>query len=219
MNWWDRLPLEIREPPRPQFVIGSDEVGTGALAGPFVVTAVVYPFTWRGLPGLQDSKKFKKPKEKQFRRDLAEEVYKTALTFNQQYVTVEEIDRKGMYPMLLRAHHRAIQACLSLFPKALVIVDGNFSFHRNGGVKYHSIVQADGRVPAVSAASVLGKVERDWWMGSYAAGVYPVYGFANHLGYGSPEHFRALEQYGPCEIHRKSYGPIKRLMRKLEHVG
>lgn len=198
MNWSDFL--DLRQPP--EFVIGSDEVGTGALAGPIVVTAVVYPFSWAGLPGLKDSKKYRSRSEKQRRREVAEDVYRSALTFDQQYIQVEDLDRDGMYPLLLTAHRRAIEACLAFYPDAFVIVDGNFKIP---GVRFKAVPKADDLVPAVSAASVLGKVERDWWMGSYAAQKYPVYGFAHHVGYGSPEHYKALRQYGPCEIHRRSY--------------
>lgn len=198
MSWYSFLGL----PQLPAYVLGSDENGTGALAGPIVVTAVVYPFTWPGIAGLKDSKKYRTAREKQLRREVAEVIYKTAATFSQRYIQVEDIDQKGMYPLLLQAYREVIADCLALYPEALVLVDGDLTIP---GVAARAVVKADDRVPAVSAASVLGKVERDWWMGSYAARVYPAYGFAHHVGYGSPEHYKALKQYGPCEIHRRSY--------------
>lgn len=208
MSWSDFLGL--RNPPR--YVIGSDENGTGALAGPVLVTAVVYPFSWEGFVGLRDSKQYKKTKEQLRERAAhAELVYQGCLAFAQKYILPEEIDALGTRVSLLQGHQYVVRACAALFPDALAIVDGDLVIP---GVAHLSVVEADSRVPAVAAASVMGKEEREWWMGSYAAVKYPEYGFAHHAGYGTEAHLRMLRAYGPCAIHRKSCQNIKRLIQE-----
>lgn len=207
VKWSDFLKLE--KPPK--YIIGSDENGTGALAGPILVTACVFPFEWQGFEGLQDSKKYQKKSEKIARKQIAEQVFRNALVFSQVYIQPAIIDSIGMYRALLNGHRQVIQECQIDYPDSITIVDGNL---RIPVVAHISVVRADGLVPAVSAASVLGKVERDWWMETVAEVKYPGYGFSQHSGYSTGDHLRQLNALGPCAIHRKSYAPVKRAMRR-----
>lgn len=185
-----------------EYIIGCDEVGTGALAGPAVLTAVVYPRNWKGFQGLQDSKLYKTPSQKLERRRHADRIYDTCCMFLQKHLSNEEIDAFGLYPLLIKTYSDLIRGCLEVYPNAEAIVDGNLLLP---GVPHLSIPKADRTVPAVSAASVLGKVDRDWWMCEYAAEKYPRYDFDKNVGYSSLVHQEALRLYGPCKIHRRSY--------------
>jgi ribonuclease HII len=124
--------------------------------------------------------------------------------------TVEEIDRLNILRASLLAMRRAVEA-LGVEPEE-VCVDGTHTPE----VRFpcRAIVDGDARVRAISAASILAKVARDAEMMEMDRR-YPEYGFANHKGYGTPEHLAALRVHGPCEIHRRSFEPVQlRLMQE-----
>lgn len=193
------------------FIIGSDEAGYGAWAGPLVVCATIVPREWPLNPKVRDSKKLTPAS----RLKLATEILRAAIS-NVIMVSPKELDAKGVYPCLLEAHAKAIQIVLTRHQasgakgKELVIVDGNLPIL--GAI---SLPKADDLVPAVSAASIVGKVYRDQEMIKLAT-EFPGYGFEKHKGYGVPQHRTALEKLGPCDIHRKSYAPIARLLQPEE---
>jgi len=131
-----------------------------------------------------------------------------ALAWAVASATVEEIDRLNILRASLLAMQRAVEA-LAMAP-AEVWVDGlhvpRVSF------PCQALVKGDARVAAISAASILAKVARDAEMAELAPR-YPEYGFADHKGYGTPEHLAALRAHGPCEIHRRSFEPVQALMQ------
>jgi len=180
-------------------VCGCDEAGAGPLAGPVYAAAVVLPPGLQ-LPYLNDSKKVT-PK----RRDvLFEGIKEQALAWAVASIPPEEIDAID----ILNARIKAMQSAIDQLPlhADFALVDGT----RDHGSRYaittpHEVFShGDGRSCSIAAASILAKVSRDRYMEEMALR-YPAYGFEQHKGYGTKRHYEALDQYGPCPIHRRSF--------------
>ncbi|MFA6024745.1 MAG: ribonuclease HII [Candidatus Gracilibacteria bacterium] len=181
-------------------VVGMDEAGRGSWAGPVVAAAVILPKGLK-LKGLKDSKQVTaKAREKLFQLIVA------ACPYGIGVATEIEVDEKG----LLNATYCAFQRALENLPTVpdQILIDGRdkFSFK----IPHLSIIRGDQKVPCISAASILAKVSRDRMMVDYAK-TYPNYGFELHKGYGTEAHQRSLRQFGPCDLHRHSYKPLKAL--------
>lgn len=178
---------------------GVDEVGRGPLAGP-VVTAAVILHPDRPIEGLADSKRLTEKR----REALYDEIIHKAAAWSLGRCEAEEIDRLNIYQSTLVAMERAV-AGLSI-PPEYVLVDGN----RCPGWHWPSepVVKGDGRVAAISAASVLAKVTRDREMVALEQ-TYPGYGLAGHKGYPTPVHVEALNRQGVTPIHRRSFRPVQ----------
>ncbi|MCC6713602.1 MAG: ribonuclease HII [Gammaproteobacteria bacterium] len=185
------------------YVAGVDEVGRGPLAGPVVAAAVILDPA-RPIAGLADSKLLT-PRQ---RERLRAEIEERALSFALGRAEVDEIDRFNILQASLLAMQRAV-AGLHLRP-GRVEVDGNRCPEID--CECVAIVGGDATVAAISAASILAKVARDAEMDSLDA-TYPEYGFVRHKGYPTPAHLRALGQFGPCAIHRRSFAPVRALLR------
>ena len=186
----------------PGLVAGVDEAGRGPLMGPVVAAAVILD-DLQPIKGLADSKKLTALQ----RSKLYDEIRAKALCCSVAMATVEEIDAINILQATLLAMRRAVEG-LRLKPyKALV--DGNRLPALN--MFAEAIVKGDATVPVISAASILAKVTRDRWCADYDL-QYPQYGFAAHKGYGTAAHLRALQQYGPCPQHRKSFAPVAALL-------
>lgn len=179
-------------------IAGVDEVGRGPLCGA-VVTAAVILDPQRPILGLNDSKKLSEARREQ----LFEEIREKALAWCIARAEVEEIDRLNILQATLLAMQRAV-AGLRL-PPAKVLVDGNRL--PTLGVLAEAIVDGDATVPAISAASILAKVQRDRWCAEVDA-QWPQYGFAAHKGYGTAAHLAALRAHGACEHHRRTFAPV-----------
>ena len=185
-----------------RLVAGVDEAGRGPLAGPVYAAAVILDPA-RLVMGLADSKTLSAA-----RRDaLALEIRAHALCWALGMATVEEIDRLNILQASLLAMTRAV-AALSMAP-SLALVDGNRAPSLECTVR--TIVGGDASEPAISAASILAKVARDAVMCSLDT-LYPGYGFARHKGYPTAAHVSALEQLGVSPVHRRSFGPVRRLL-------
>ena len=176
-------------------VCGVDEAGRGPLAGPVCAAAVILP---QGLviPGLNDSKKLT-PKS---RDSLFDEICSAAISFGIAFASVEEIEKLNILNATFLAMNRAI-AKLTVSP-ALALIDGN----RNKGIEIQSrcVVKGDAKCADIAAASILAKVTRDRYMVEMAE-KYPQYGFEQHKGYGTKQHYDALREFGLCDIHRPSF--------------
>lgn len=178
---------------------GVDEVGRGPLAGP-VVTAAVILHPDRPIEGLADSKTLTEK-----RRDaLYDEITEKAAAWSLGRCEADEIDRLNIYQATLVAMERAV-AGLGI-PPEYVLVDGNRC--PNWHWPSEPVIQGDGRVAAISAASVLAKVTRDREMVALEA-TYPGYGLATHKGYPTPLHVEALNRQGVTPIHRRSFRPVR----------
>ena len=185
---------------------GVDEAGRGPLAGPVTVAAVILDPD-QTIEGLGDSKKLSKKR----REALFPEILERSLAWSIVEVSVEEIDRINILQATLVGMKRAVEQ-LSPAPQ-LALIDGNHAPSVNCEVK--TIVQGDSLVPAISAASILAKVSRDRLMEKMHQ-QYPGYGFNQHKGYPTAEHLRNLQEIGPCEIHRKSFAPVRNLLTQGE---
>ena len=181
---------------------GVDEVGRGPLAGD-VVTAAVILDPERPIEGLRDSKKLSEPR----RVELAQQIREQALAWTIARASVAEIDELNILQASLLAMHRAVSA---LQPQpGYVLVDGN----RLPRWHYASepVVKGDDRVPAIAAASILAKVQRDSELIALDR-KYPGYGFAAHKGYPTAAHLQALQSLGVTPEHRRSFAPVKKLL-------
>lgn len=192
----------LHSPHGAALVAGVDEAGRGPLAGPVVAAAVILD-ELQPIRGLADSKKLS-PKR---RLALYDEIRAKALCCSIAEASVEEIDRLNILQATLLAMARAVQG-LRLKPR-LTLVDGNRLPALD--MPARAIVAGDALVPAISAASILAKVQRDQWCERIAAD-YPQYGFAAHKGYGTAAHLAALRAHGPCEHHRRSFAPVAQLL-------
>jgi len=197
-------------------IIGSDEVGYGAWAGPLVVCAVAVPTDWRGPDGLNDSKEFKSAAEKAKRLLL----YAALQHLPMSIVGIESavIDKFGVGEALIVAHEYALKQMLERFPDAEVIVDGSRPIP--GIPQARCIPKADATYPVVMAASIIAKVNRDLIMQEYHR-QYPHYGFDTNVGYGQKrgKHADGLKTHGVCPIHRRSYQPIKNALFAARQLG
>ena len=187
---------------RPGLIVGVDEAGRGALAGPVVAAAVMLD-ELKPIKGLADSKKL----TAKARERLYDEIRAKAVCCAVAEASVEEIDRLNILQATMLAMRRAVQA-LRLKPQ-LVLVDGNRLPLLD--VRAEAIVGGDAKVAAISAASILAKVHRDRFCEALDA-QYPEYGFARHKGYGTAQHLEALKAHGACPQHRKSFRPVAEVL-------
>jgi len=191
-------------------VCGVDEAGRGPLAGSVFAAAVVLSDSI-AIRGLDDSKRLS-PRR---RTELADEIRRHARAWAIAHATVEEIERLNILQASLLAMHRAVIAIHhgQNQPLALALVDGNrlpLALPCEG----RAIVGGDASVPAISAASILAKTERDLDMDRLAR-QWPGYGFEQHKGYGTPAHLEALRRLGPCSAHRRSFAPVRQLLEAM----
>ena len=180
-------------------VAGVDEAGRGPLAGDVIAGAVILDPA-RPVAGLRDSKKLSHAR----RAQLAAAVREAALVWAIGRASVAEIDRLNILQASLLAMHRAVQA-LATAPQ-FVLVDGNRC--PPWQLPSLAVVGGDDLVAAISAASVLAKVERDAEMVALDVR-YPGYGFAAHKGYPTAEHLAALRRLGASPVHRRSFAPVR----------
>jgi ribonuclease HII len=181
---------------------GVDEAGRGPLAGPVVAAAVVLSASYP-IDGLADSKTLSALR----REALAVQIRTHATAWALGMASVEEIDRLNILQATLLAMQRAVQG-LAMTPD-LVLVDGNRAPRLSCPVR--TVVRGDALIKSISAASILAKVARDAILQDLD-GEYPGYGFAVHKGYPTAAHQRALEALGPSPVHRRSFGPVRRLL-------
>lgn len=187
---------------KPLYIAGVDEVGRGPLAGPVVAAAVILDPN-ATITGLADSKKLSEMR----REALAIEIKEKALSWALGRAEVEEIDEINILHASLLAMKRAVEA-LDI-PAEHALIDGNRC--PDLPCSAEAIIGGDGSEPAISAASIIAKVARDREMVDLDSR-YPGYGLAKHKGYPTKVHIEALKTLGVTEIHRRSFGPVKRLL-------
>jgi ribonuclease HII len=187
-------------------IAGVDEAGRGPLAGPVVAAAVMFPVEWvqEGLPrvlwGLNDSKQLTPEEREQYFALLTADAQ---VRYGVAIVDVGVIDRIN----ILQATHQAMNEALAQLQPVPehTLIDGlevcSLRFPQT------AIVDGDCKSYSIAAASVIAKVTRDRLMVKFDQ-QYPGYGFAEHKGYGTPQHLAALRQHGPCDIHRRSFAPV-----------
>lgn len=183
-------------------IVGIDEVGRGCWAGPLVAGAVILG---RPIPGLADSKTITKLK----RTELAGQIKAQSVAYGLGWVASAFIDMYGLTLSVQRAMQQAL-AALGV-PYDQIIIDGNYNYLPNEP-KAGFLIKADATMPAVSAASIIAKVARDEYMEMAAKG-FPGYGFERHVGYGTKLHLEQLTELGVTVLHRKSYKPVRALIK------
>ncbi len=177
-------------------VCGVDEAGRGPLAGPVCAAAVILPENCI-IDGLNDSKKLSEKK----REALFPVIMQKAIAYSIAFASVEEIENFNILNATYLAMNRAVEG-LKTKPD-IALIDGNRA-PLNAPVFCETIIKGDLKSYSVAAASVLAKVSRDRLMLEYDK-KYPEYGFAAHKGYGTKAHYEAIEKFGICEIHRRSF--------------
>jgi len=184
-------------------VAGVDEVGRGPLAGPVVAAAVILDPA-DPIHGLCDSKKTTERR----RLLLDSEIRARALAWSLGRAEVEEIDELNILQASLLAMQRAVYG-LTIHP-SLALIDGNRCPQLDCPAV--ALVRGDGRVASISAASIIAKVARDAELVELDAR-HPGYGLAGHKGYPTRAHVAALEALGPSPVHRRSFAPVRRVMK------
>ncbi len=185
-------------------IAGVDEAGRGPLAGPVVAAAVI--LDPRAVRGLRDSKVLT-PEQ---RTHVAAEIRAKAIAWAVAASDVDEIDTLNILRATLLAMRRAVEALA--VPPIEALVDGDHCPQLP--CPAHAIVKGDRDVPAISAASILAKTARDAMLVQLDR-EYPQYGFAQHKGYGTPEHLAALDRHGPCPAHRRSFAPVRAVVVRV----
>ena len=186
-----------------KYIAGVDEVGRGPLCGPVVCAAVIMPLD-DIIDGIDDSKKLsKKKREKLF--DLIKE---KAIAYSICQIESDEIDKINILNATKKCMINAIEA-LNVKPD-VVLID---AVKLDTEYKTVSIIKGDLKSYSIGAASILAKVYRDRLMEDYSK-IYPNYGFERNSGYGTKEHINAIKEYGPCQIHRKTF--IKNFLVETE---
>jgi ribonuclease HII len=185
-------------------VCGVDEAGRGPLAGPVYAAAVILDPV-RRVNGLADSKVLTAE-----RRDLlAGRIKERAIAWAVASASVEEIDAINIFRAALLAMRRAVEA-LSVAPQE-ALIDGTHC--PDLACRSRAIVDGDASHKVISAASILAKTARDAEMARLHER-YPLYGFDRHKGYSTPEHLESLRRHGPCDIHRRSFEPVRVFFEK-----
>ena len=180
-------------------IAGVDEAGRGPLAGPVVAGAVILP-TGLEIPLLNDSKQVSAKR----REILFEVIREKAIAFSWSRVEPAEIDRLNIY----QASRLAMMQALLQMGHSFDLVLSDAMPLPDLSVPCVPIIHGDALCATIAAASIVAKVVRDRIMEEMDA-EYPAYGFRQHKGYGTVEHLKAIERYGPCAIHRQSFAPIK----------
>ena len=180
-------------------VAGVDEAGRGPLAGPVVAAAVILPRRWR-QEGLRDSKLLSEGQ----RERLYARIVDTAVAVGVGVVDAQMIDTHNILEATRLAMGQAVRQ-LSPLPDYLVL---DAVVLPAVLLEQRLVIKGDGLCVSVAAASVVAKVTRDRLMAE-AHARFPEYGFLTHKGYGTAEHLRQLQRLGPCELHRRSFRPVK----------
>ncbi len=185
-------------------ICGVDEAGRGPLAGPVYAAAVVLE-KGQIIEGVNDSKKLSEKK----REMLFDKIIAECKDYSIAYATEKEIDEINILNATFLAMRRAVEG-LKVKPD-LALIDGNRCPKLD--IDEKAIVKGDANSISIAAASILAKVSRDRFMLEMAK-KYPEYNFEKHKAYGTKAHYEALDKYGPCEIHRKTF--LKKWFEKNE---
>lgn len=193
-------------------IVGCDEVGWGSLAGPLVVCGVRADSNWR-IDGLADSKQLSEKKRSLMRDKLNLLIENKEISFHLAERSNTQIDQMGAAKALKDAYIECIKY-LAPEKTILIITDGNLKFDNLGVDDYNitSMIKADTIIPTAMAASILAKTFRDDKMKELHK-LHPQYDWDSNVGYGAKIHLTAIKTYGPCDLHRFSYAPMKNMKR------
>lgn len=197
---------------RPGFVCGCDEAGRGPLAGPVCAAACILPQDF-DTSVLADSKKLSEKR----RFELEPFIRENAIDWSIVFIDQDEIDSINILAATMKAMALCYEEIATRHPISTFYVDGNrtpaIPSDRDANVV--AVVKGDSKIPEIMAASILAKTARDRFMIEMDA-LYPQYGFAVHKGYGTRAHIQALEEFGPCPLHRRTF--LRRILSREEPV-
>lgn len=186
-----------------QIIAGIDEVGRGPLAGPVVAAAVILPIHCK-IPFLNDSKKIPKKKHQEIYQQVLDKAVAVGIGIKNQDI----IDQVNIYQATKLA---MMEALSQLTPQPdMLLID---AMKLDVEIPQESIIKGDANSLSIAAASIVAKVTRDKMMADYDL-QFPGYDFAKNAGYGTKSHLEGLEKFGVTPIHRKTFEPIKSMMRK-----
>lgn len=185
------------------YVAGVDEAGRGPLAGPVVTASVILPTVCDELIGLDDSKTITKEKREQ----LAGKIKAIAIDYAVHIQPASVIDEINIYEATRQSMEAAVNH-LNTEPHFVIVDAMKLSIQQ----PTESVTKADAKSLAVAAASILAKTTRDAYMENLHLD-YPMYQFQKNAGYGTADHLAALEKHGPCSHHRKTFEPVKSLLK------
>ena len=184
------------------YIIGLDEAGRGPMAGELVVAGVIFPKGYYD-ERINDSKQLSS-KKRDFLYNL---IIENALFYNIEIISVEDVDRLNVY----QASKKGMEKCVEVLKQ-----ENMFALSDAMPINYQdhlAIIKGDAKSISIAAASILAKVTLHRLMVSHAL-QYPEYGFEKHKGYVTKAHKEALEKFGPCPIHRKSFAPVAKVLSK-----
>ncbi|ATG97318.1 ribonuclease HII [Mesoplasma lactucae] len=188
-----------------EIIAGCDEAGRGALAGPIVVASVVFPSDYQN-PEIKDSKKMTA-----YQRELQfEEIKKNALSYSIAILSKEIVERRNPKATSIKGMESTLEDLEVEIDIALVDGEKLPDTHDFEAIQ---LIKGDDKSLTIAAASVLAKVTRDRIMDDYDE-IYPWYGFKNNKGYGTKTHMDGLKQKGASDIHRRTYKPVKDVLKK-----
>ncbi|HET9745437.1 MAG TPA: ribonuclease HII [Chitinophagaceae bacterium] len=185
---------------------GCDEAGRGCFAGPVFASAVILPRDFFH-PLLNDSKQLTEEE----RNEVRVVIEKEAVSFAVASISHREIDRINILQASVKAMHISVSR-LAIKP-GLLLIDGNY-FRKYKRIPHQCIVKGDATFSSIAAASILAKTYRDEYM-KKLHDEFPHYNWASNKGYGTPEHRRALDEYGMCKYHRKSWRLFQEVQAEL----
>lgn len=186
-----------------KIIAGVDEAGRGSLVGVVTVAAVILPPNFY-IAKLDDSKKI----SAKVREKLFDEIKSSAIAYSCVNVSIDEIDTLNIYQATLQGMIRAVKS-LSIKPD-LVLTDAmKVDF---GEIESQAIIHGDRLSASIAAASIIAKVTRDRLADEWSK-IYPDYGFDKNRGYGTKLHIDAIKKFGPTEIHRKTFNPVKSILK------
>ena len=183
-------------------IAGTDEAGRGSLVGPVVIAAVILPPNFY-FAKLNDSKKI----SAKVREKLFEEIKSVAISYSCVEVDVDEIDTLNIYQATIQGMFRAV-AALTTKPDFVLTDAMKVDF---GEIPTRAIIHGDALSASIAAASIIAKVTRDRLADEWSK-IYPQYGFEKNRGYGTKLHLDAIKKFGPTQIHRKTFNPVKEIL-------
>ncbi len=189
------------------FLIGIDEAGRGPLAGPVVACACfIPPSIVEHFNDVNDSKKLTEAKREELFVRLTTH---SGVIYGVGFATAQEIDQLNILQATFLAMRRAAQRFLRM-PDSCALIDGPYPV-KGLSLKQQPVIDGDAQSLVIASASVIAKVTRDRYM-NVLEKLYPGYGFAGHKGYGTAKHLEALRTLGPCPQHRRTFGPVRKLL-------
>lgn len=191
-----------------KYIAGIDEVGRGPLAGPVVTAAVILPQDCAAFIGINDSKQL----SHQQRVSYAEIIKENALAYSIAIGSAQLIDQVNIYQATRQMMVKAV-ANLAIQPDYLLLD----AMQIESSIPQRSIIKGDQKSLSIAAASIIAKVYRDQIMDQYAL-EFPYYDFQHNKGYGTQNHLAGLNEFGYSPIHRRSFEPVKSMVKKLNNT-